>query len=115
VVILLLNNMNQLSQEVQTLTQLVRQEQPQVAVQTSSTSLGKIVARPSPWDGKGDSTAAWHFLVAFLNWAYTQKGQMNVELANGQWHCRDMDWIHAILNLMSGEVRTWALPALEEL
>jgi hypothetical protein len=28
---------------------------------------------------------------------------MNVELANGQWHHRDMDWIHAVLNLMSGE------------
>jgi hypothetical protein len=82
---LLLNNMNQLSQEVQTLTQLVGQGQPQVAAWTSS-SLGKIVARPSPWDSKGDSAAAQHFLVAFSNWAFAQKGQMNVELANGQWH-----------------------------
>jgi hypothetical protein len=114
VVMLLLNNMNQLSQEVQTLTQLVGQGQPQVMAQTSS-SLGKIVAHPWPWDGKGDSAAAWHFLVAFSNWAFSQKGQMNVELANGQWHHRDMDWIHAILNLMSGKVRTWALPTLEEL
>jgi hypothetical protein len=111
---LLLNNMNQLSQEVQTLTQLVGQGQPQVAAQTS-TSMGKIMARPSPWDGKGDSAAARHFLAAFSNWAFAQKGQMNVELANGQWHRRDMDWIHAVLNLMSGEARTWALPALEEL
>jgi hypothetical protein len=111
---LLLNNMNQLSQEVQTLTQLVGQGQPQVAAQTSS-SLGKIVARPSPWDGKGDSVATRHFLAAFSNWAFAQKGQMNVELANGQWHHRDMDWIHAVLNLMSGKARTWALPALEEL
>ena len=40
---------------------------------------------------------------------------MNVELANEQWHCRDMDWIQAVLNLMSREVRMWALPALEDL
>ena len=62
--------------------------QPQAAqaAKATSQSLGKIIARPTAWDGKGDSAAARHFLAAFSNWAYAQKDQMNVELANGQWH-----------------------------
>jgi hypothetical protein len=79
--------------------------QPQAtqAVRATSQLLGKIIACPNPWDSKGDSAAARHFLAAFFNWAYAQKDQMNVELSNGQWHRWDMDWIQAVLNLMSRE------------
>ena len=92
-----------LSQMVQVLATQMGQPQAVQAARATTQSLRKIIACPNAWDGKGDSAAAWHFLVAFSNWAYAQKDQMNVKLANGQWHHRDMDWIQAVLNLMSGE------------
>jgi hypothetical protein len=78
--------MAHLSQMMQVLATQVGQPQVMQAARATTQSLGKIIACPNPWDGKGDSTAAWHFSVAFSNWAYAQKDQMNVELANGQWH-----------------------------
>ena len=114
-IVFLMNAMGHLSQTVQVLATQMGQPQAAQAARATSQSLGKIIARPAAWDGKGDSAAARHFLAAFSNWAYAQKDQMNVELANGQWHRRDMDWIQAVLNLMSREARTWALPALEDL
>ena len=46
--------------------------QPQAtqAARATSQSLGKIIAHPNPWDSKGDSAMARHFLAAFFNWAY---------------------------------------------
>ena len=82
-------------------------------------SLGgsKTVARPKPWDGKGDLAAARHFLVAFSNWAMSQKEKMNDPHigAPGHFLCQDIDWIQAALNLMEGDTRTWVLPALEKM
>ena len=114
-IVFLTNAMARLSQTVQVLAGQAGQPQVVQAARATSQSLGKIIARPAAWDGKGDSAAARHFLAAFSNWAYAQKDQMNVKLANGQWHRRDMNWIQAVLNLMSGEARTWALPTLEDL
>ena len=114
-IVFLTNVMGCLSQTVQVLATQMGQPQAVQAARVTSQLLGKIIARPTAWDGKGDSATARHFLAAFSNWAYTQKDQMNVELANGQWHHQDMDWIQAVLNLMSGEARMWALPMLEDL
>ena len=114
-VVFLTNAMACLSQTVQVLASQTGQPQVVQAAKVTSQSLGKIIAHPSSWDGKGDSAAARHFLAAFSNWAYAQKDKMNVELSNGQWHQRNMDWIQAVLNLMSGEAQTWALPTLEDL
>jgi hypothetical protein len=36
-----------------------------------------MVNCPRPWDRKGDSTAACHFLAAYANWALSQKEKMN--------------------------------------
>ena len=85
-IMFLMNAMACLSQMVQVLASQTGQPQVVQAAKATSQSLGKIIARPSSWDGKGDSAAARHFLAAFSNWAYAQKDKMNVELSNGQWH-----------------------------
>ncbi len=36
-----------------------------------------IVSKPKPWDGKGGSTKARHFLAAFNNWSFGQERAMN--------------------------------------
>ena len=72
-----------------------------------------MVACPKPWDGKGDSTAACHFLAAFANWASSQKEKMNQKSVFGVWLKKNLDWIQAVLNLMEGDTRMWCLPALE--
>ena len=102
-IVFLTNAMAHLSQMVQVLAIQVTQPQPMQAAKATTQSLGKIIAHPNPWDSKGDSATARHFLMAFSNWAYAQKDQMNVKLSNRQWHRRDMDWIQAVLNLMSRE------------
>ena len=114
-IVFLTNAMGHLSQTVQVLATQMGQPQATQAVRATSQSLGKIIAHPAAWDSKGDSAAARHFFAAFSNWAYAQKDQMNIKLANRQWHHRDMDWIQAVLNLMSGEAQMWALPTLEDL
>jgi hypothetical protein len=88
---------------------------PVIPQPAQGTAALKSVARPRPWNGKGDSAAARHFMAAFANWASTQRSEMNDQLPNGDWIRRDRDWIQAILNLMEEDARTWALPALEEL
>ena len=85
-VVFLTNAMARLSQTVQVLASQTGQPQVVQAAKVTSQSLGKIIARPSSWDSKGDSAMAWHFLAAFSNWAYTQKDKMNVKLSNSQWH-----------------------------
>ena len=72
-----------------------------------------MVACPKPWDRKGDSAAACHFLAAFANWASSQKEKMNQKSVFDVWLKKDLDWIQAVLNLMEGNARTWCLPALE--
>ena len=72
-----------------------------------------MVACPKPWDGKGDSVAAHHFLAAFANWASSQKEKMNRKSVFGVWLKKNLDWIQAVLNLMEGNARIWCLPALE--
>ena len=74
-----------------------------------------MVACLKPWDGKGDSAAARHFLAAFANWATSQKEKMNRQTTFGIWVKTDMDWIQAALNLMEGDTRTWCLPTLKKL
>ena len=114
-IVFLTNAMGCLSQTVQVLATQMGQPQATQAARATTQLLRKIIALPNAWDGKGDSAVAWHFLAAFSNWAYAQKDQMNIKLANGQWHCQDMNWIQAVLNLISGEAQTWALPMLEDL
>ena len=88
---------------------------PAPAQAQSVRSTKSMVACPKPWDGKGDSAAARHFLAAFANWATSQKEKMNRQTTFGVWVKTDMDWIQAALNLMEGDARTWCLPALEKL
>ena len=70
-IVFLTNVMGHLSQTVQVLATQMGQPQAAQAVRATSQLLGKIIARPAAWDGKGDSAAARHFLAAFFNWAYT--------------------------------------------
>ena len=93
----------------------ILQTGPLPAQVQSVKSTKSMVACPKPWDGKGDSAAARHFLAAFANWATSQKEKMNRQTVFGVWVKRDMDWIQAALNLMEGDARTWCLPALEKL
>ena len=88
---------------------------PAPAQAQSVRSTKSMVACPKPWDGKGDLAAARHFLVAFANWATSQKEKMNHQTTFGVWVKMDMDWIQAALNLMEGDTHTWCLPALEKL
>jgi len=75
-----------------------------------------IVSKPKPWDGKGGSTEARHFLAAFNNWGFGQERAMNtLDPATNTWHREEQKWIQAVLNHMEGDARTWALPHLEEL
>ena len=66
--------------------ELTRQVNDLVQVQTQASApttehgakaTKSMVACPKPWDGKGDSAAARHFLAAFANWASSQKEKMN--------------------------------------
>jgi hypothetical protein len=101
--------------QITAFAQAQAQPAPVVPQPAQGTAALKSVARPRPWNGKGDSAAARHFMAAFANWASAQRSEMNDQLPNGDWIRRDRDWIQAILNLMEEDARTWALPALEEL
>ncbi len=75
-----------------------------------------IVSKPKPWDGKGGSTEARHFLATFNNWGFGQERAMNtLDPATNTWHREEQKWIQAVLNHMEGDACTWALPHLEEL
>jgi len=75
-----------------------------------------IVSKPKPWDGKGGSTEARHFLAAFNNWGFGQERAMNtLNPATNMWHREEQKWIQAVLNHMEGDACTWVLPHLEEL
>jgi hypothetical protein len=85
------------------------------ATHTCSGATSKdTVARPKAWDGKSGSAEARHFLAAFHNWAFGQGDSLNtwIPAANHHQH-HDGKWIQAVLNLMEGDARTWALPHLE--
>ena len=66
---------------------------PAPAQAQSVRSTKSMVACPKPWDGKGDSAVAWHFLAAFANWATSQKEKMNRQTTFGVWVKTDMNWI----------------------
>ena len=69
-IMFLTNVMGHLSQTVQVLATQMGQPQAMQAARATSQSLGKIIAHPNPWDSKGDSAMARHFLAVFSNWAY---------------------------------------------
>jgi hypothetical protein len=72
------------------------------------------VTRPKAWDGKSGSVEARHFLAAFHNWAFGQGDTLNTWIPAANHHQRhNGKWIQAVLNLMEGDARTWALPHLE--
>jgi hypothetical protein len=80
----------------------------------SGTTSKDAVARPKAWDGKSGSVEARHFLAAFHNWAFGQGNTLNTWIPAANHHQRhDGKWIQAVLNLMEGDARTWALPHLE--
>jgi hypothetical protein len=85
------------------------------ATRTRSGAASKVaVARPKAWDGKSGSAEARHFLAAFHNWAFGQGDALNTWIPAANHHQRhDGKWIQAVLNLMEGDARTWALPHLE--
>ena len=75
-----------------------------------------IVSKPKPWNGKGGSTEARHFLAAFNNWGFGQERAMNtLDPVTNTWHREEQKWIQAVLNHMEEDACTWALPHLEEL
>jgi hypothetical protein len=74
------------------------------------------IPHPKPWDRKGGSAKAWHFLGAFHNFASSQGTLLNVlDTTTGIWTSVPGCWIQATINLMEGDARTWALPYLEEI
>jgi hypothetical protein len=107
-----LNAIATLTNQVQ---DLVNEVQTLAATGLCNRSTSKdTVARPKPWDGKSGSAEARHFLAAFYNWAFGQADSMNTWIpAANHYQRNDVKWIQAVLNLMEGEARTWALPHLE--
>ena len=74
------------------------------------------VSKPKPWNGKGGSMEARHFLAAFNNYTQNEGETLNDwDAATLSWDQNDNKWIAAVLNLMEDEARTWALPSLETL
>ncbi len=87
-----------------------------VALAPAAPSKKDMVSKPKPWDGKGGSTKARHFLAAFNNWGFGQEQAMNtLDPATNTWHRQEKKWIQAVLNHMEGDTHTWVLPHLEEL
>jgi hypothetical protein len=75
-----------------------------------------LVSKPKPWDGRGGSAEARHFLAAFHNYAASQGSPLNTyDPTANTWTINEERWIQSVLNLMEGDARTWALPYLEEL
>ena len=105
--------MGELTRQVNDLVQVQTQASAPAPGEHSAKATKSMVACPKPWDRKGDSAAARHFLAAFANWASSQKEKMNRRSVFGVWLKKDLDWIQAVLNLMEGDARTWCLPALE--
>ncbi len=86
------------------------------AAAAATPSKKDIVSKPKPWDGKGGSTKARHFLATFNNWGFGQERAMNtLDPVTNTWHREEQKWIQAILNHMEGDAHTWVLPHLEEL
>ena len=74
------------------------------------------VSKPKPWNGKGGSMEARHFLAAFYNYAQNEGETLNDwDAATLSWDQNDDKWIATVLNLMEDKARTWALPYLETL
>ena len=107
--------MAELTCQVNDLVQVQTQAGAPAPVEHGAKATKSMVACPKPWDGKGDSAAARHFLAAFANWASSQKEKMNRRSVFGVWLKKDLDWIQAVLNLMEGDAHMWCLPALERL
>ena len=82
---------------------------------TRSSSIKNSIPKPEPYNGTGSVSEARHFLAAFKNWASSSGAQMNnPDPANaGGWLRDEIRWIMTALNFMTGDARTWALPALE--
>ena len=98
-----------LADEVTQLAQLKGATPTPTSVSASST-----VACPKAWEGKNRSAEARHFLAAFNNWVFAQDSALNDwDPAITQWRCNNGKWIQAVLNLMEGDARMWALPHLE--
>jgi hypothetical protein len=75
-----------------------------------------LISKPKPWDGKGGSNEARHFLAAFHNFMASQGSPLNAyNTTTNAWTVNEEQWIQSILNLMEGDTHTWALPYLEEL
>jgi hypothetical protein len=75
-----------------------------------------VVPCPKAWDGKGGSAKPRHFLAAFHNFTTVQGAPLNhFDVAANNWTPVPCNWIQAVLNLMEGDARTWALPYLEEI
>jgi hypothetical protein len=75
-----------------------------------------LVSKPKPWDGRGGSAEARHFLAAFHNYAASQGSPLNTyDPTANTWTINEERWIQSVLNLMEGDAHTWALPYLEEL
>ena len=65
------------------------------------------VSKPKPWNGKGGSMEARHFLVAFNNYAQNEGETLNDwDNATLTWDQNDDKWIATVLNLMEDEART---------
>ena len=80
----------------------------------TSVSASSTVAHPKAWEGKNGSAEARHFLAAFNNWVFAQDGALNDwDPTITQWRRNNGKWIQAVLNLMEGDTRMWALPHLE--
>ena len=72
------------------------------------------ISQPKPWNGKGGSAKARHFLTAFHNYASSQGPPLNnMDVTTRVWIQNESVWIQMVLNLMEEEAHTWVLPHLE--
>ena len=104
--------------QVQDLTNIIQTTQTvgATAAPRIPKGLKDTIACPKAWTGKGGSAEARHFLTAYCNWASSQgEGLNDYDAVRNLFIVNEKWWIVAVLNLMEEDVRTWALPYLEEL
>ena len=64
------------------------------------------VSKPKPWNRKGRSMEARHFLAAFYNYTQNEGETLNDwDTVTLSWDQNDDKWIAAVLNLMEDEAR----------
>lgn len=100
---------------IRDMTQAIAQ-MPTGTSYTASASADKtFVAKPTPFNGKGSGAEARHFLAAFSNWAMSTGSLLNDRDLAGGTIMNHEKWIRSVLNFLTDDARSWALPHLEKI